>query len=286
MSAVATRTAAAPGGLVAASLDLPVALHRRQPHLAAAALLCLAAIVPCLIALSIDVRTVNGISVWIKPTKFLVSFVVYYATLAWVFGYLPRSAQSTRAGRFVIWAALLAGVYEMAWLLLAAASGVPAHFNVGTAAWALAYQVAGVGSVVLIAAILVQGVMVARQRDVSIPPALRTALVLGAVIAFAATLVTAGFLASGTGHWVGGSNSDAGGLPLIGWSRTGGDLRVAHFWALHAQQFIPLVGLLLLAIGRPQAKAAVVVASIGYVALIAFTFVQALGGKPFLPFLG
>jgi hypothetical protein len=286
MSAVATRTAAVTGGLVAAILDLPVELQRRQPHLAAAALLCLAAIVPCLIALSIDVRTVNGISVWIKPIKFLLSFVVYYVTLAWVFGYLPRSAQSTRAGRFVIWAALLAGVYEMAWLLLAASSGVPAHFNVGTLAWALAYQVAGVGSVVLIAAILVQGVMVARQRDASIPPALRTALVLGAVMAFAATLVTAGFLASGTGHWVGGPPSDAGGLPVIGWSRSGGDLRVAHFWALHAQQFIPLVGLLLVASGQPRAKVAVVFASIGYVALIAFTFVQALGGKPFLPFLG
>jgi hypothetical protein len=286
MSAVAARTAAAPGGLVAAFLDLPVEVHRRQPHLAAAALLCLAAIVPCLIALSIDVRTVNGISVWIKPTKFLVSFVVYYATLAWVFGYLPRAAQSTRAGRFVIWAALLAGAYEMAWLLLAAASGVPAHFNVGTRAWALAYQVAGVGSVLLIAAILVQGVMVARQRDASIPAALRTALVLGAVIAFAVTLVTAGFLSAGTGHWVGGLKSDAGGLPLVGWSRTGGDLRVAHFWALHSQQFIPLVGLLLVAVGRPRASAAVVVASIGYVALIAFTFVQALGGEPFLRFLG
>lgn len=271
---------------LATILDLPAELRRRQPQLANAALLALLALAPVLIALGLDARTINGINVWIKPAKFLVSFIVYYATLAWVFGYLPRATQASRAGRFVIDAALFVGLLEMLWLLLAAAHGVPAHFNRTSLAWGAAYSLAGVGSLVLIAVILVQGIMVARAPAGSLPPALRAGLVLGSGIAFAATLVTAGFLAAGTGHWVGGVPSDAGGLALMGWSRSGGDLRVAHFFALHAQQAIPLLGMALVAAGRPRARVAVWLGAIAYVGLIAFTFVQALGGEPFLAFLG
>jgi hypothetical protein len=149
-----------------------------------------------------------------------------------------------------------------------------------------AYRLAGVGAVILIAAILVQGVMIARQRSVPVAPALRWALVAGAMISFVGTLVAAGFLSAYGGHWVGGQPTDADGLLLMGWSRNGGDLRVAHFFALHAQQLIAAIGLGLVAAGFRRAKTAVLLASAAYVALIAFTFVQALQGRPFLPFLG
>lgn len=285
---MSTVMVAAPGhaGLATTLLHLPAELRRRQPHLAAATWLSLLAILPCLLAMALDTRTVNDINIWIKPTKFLASFGVYFATLAWVFGILPESAQATRAGRFVVWAAMLAGLYEILWLLLAAASGVPAHFNFASPFWTLAYAIAGVGSVVLLSAILVQGMMVARTRAASIAPALRTSLVLGAVVSFGATLISAGFLSAGAGHWVGGSASDAAGLALMGWSRTGGDLRVAHFWALHAQQAIPLIGLALVASGRPGARGAVWAFTLAYVGLIACTFAQALRGQPFLAFIG
>jgi len=257
-------------------------LHRRQPELATAALISLLAIVPSLFALLIDPRTVNDINVWIKPTKFLVSFAVYYATLAWAFGYLPRAAQQTLPGTLVIRGALAAGLYEMLWLVLAAANGVPAHFNGDSPLWRWAYVLAGAGSLVLIVAILVQGGMIARQRAVPIAPALRWGIVAGAVIAFGATLVTAGYLSASGSHWVGGIASDAYGLPLLGWSRTGGDLRVAHFFALHAQQAMPALGLLAVALGRAGMRWAIVLAAIAYVGLVAYTFVQAMSGMPFI----
>ncbi len=258
------------------------ALHRRQPALARAASIALLGAFATLCAMQIDTRTVNDINVWIKPTKFFVSLAVYYATLAWAFGYLSREAERSRAGRFVIAAPLAVGLYEMTWLVVAAALGVPSHFNTGSLLWYAAFRLGGIGAVVLLAAILVQGVMIARERAVPIAPALRFGLVAGAAIAFAATLITAGYMGASGSHWVGGIPSDAGGLPILGWSRTGGDLRVAHFFALHAQQVLPALGLLAVALGRPNARGAIAVGAAAYAALVAFTFVQALRGAPFL----
>src|SRR5690606_19620844 len=128
--------------------------------------------------------------VWIKPTKFFVSLAVYYATLAWAFGYLSAGARRSRAGRFVVAAPLAAGLYEMTWIVLAAVNGVPSHFNADSLLWATAYRLGGAGSLALIGAILVQGLLIARERSVSIAPALRWGIVAGALIAFGATLIT------------------------------------------------------------------------------------------------
>jgi hypothetical protein len=257
-------------------------LERRQPQLASAARLFLLAAIPCVIAMMVDPRIVNDVSGWIKPTKFFVSLALYFATLAWYFGYLPETAQRSYAGRFVIYAAIIAGALEMTWMVAAATHGVQSHFN-REAAWATAYSAAGVGAVTLMIAVLVQGVLLARDRVVRIAPALRLSLVLAAIISFAATVFIGMTLAGGDGHWIGGVRSDAGGLPLLGWSRTGGDLRVAHFWALHAHQFIPLAGWLVVRTGMRWQRSAVLGFTVAYVALIAFTFAQALQGQPLIP---
>ena len=70
-------------------------------------------------------------------------------------------------------------------------------------------------------------------------------------------------------------------LPVLGWSREVGDLRVAHFIATHALHFVPLVGWLVA--GRlpdPAARGAVILAALAWVALTFATFAQALMGNP------
>jgi hypothetical protein len=83
-------------------------------------------------------------------------------------------------------------------------------------------------------------------------------------------------------HWVGGTASDAGGLWLMGWSRDGGDLRVAHFFATHAMHVVPLCALICMSIVGREARTPVHVISLAYVGLVALTFVQALMGRPFI----
>jgi hypothetical protein len=257
-------------------------LRRRQPTLAAAAQIFLLGALPCLIAMWLDPRTVNDISVWVKPSKFFVSLALYFATLGWFFGYLPVAAQASRRGRYVIVAAIAAGGLEMAWLLTAAVMGVPAHFNRYSSAWAAAYNAAGATALVLLSAIVVQGLMIARDRQVPLAPAFRRALVLAALLSAAATLVTATTLSAGAGHWVGGAATDAGGLPLMGWSRSGGDLRVAHFFALHLHQALALLGWLIVASRMPRPMLAVHLGAAAMLGWTAFTFVQALMGHPLI----
>jgi hypothetical protein len=75
------------------------------------------------------------------------------------------------------------------------------------------------------------------------------------------------------------------GLPLLGWSTTGGDLRVPHFVGLHGMQILPLVGWLLTQRAwrrrLPTRHRLVLVwsAGIGYLGLTALLTWQALRGQ-------
>ena len=227
-------------------------------------------------------RLTNGISSWIKPMKFLGSLAIYYVTLAWLTGYLPTSVRASRLGRTLVAIPLTVGFLEIAWIVTAAALGQPSHFNQSSPIYAISYGLAGLGATMLMVVVLTMGILIARNRQAPIAPALRLSILIGCTLAFVATMITAGYLSSGTGHWVGGDAADAGGLPLLGWSQTGGDLRVAHFFSMHALQLIPLVGWSTARFNVAKPKLVVVLASIAYAGFIVFTFFQALAGRPFI----
>jgi len=254
----------------------------RQPGLATAAELCLLGAIPVALAVLLDERQVNGVDIWLKPLKFFMSLAIYYATLAWFHGYLPEEVRARRLGRVLVGLPIVVGLLEMTWLLATATLGQPAHFNQSAAIYAVSYGLAGVGATLLMLTALVTGILIGRARQPALPPAFRSAIVLGSAIAFLGTMVTAGFLASGSGHWVGGVQSDAGALPLLGWSRTGGDLRIAHFFALHALQAVPLLGWVATRSDADRGKQVVWLGAALYAGWIAFTFLRALEGRPLL----
>lgn len=134
---------------------------------------------------------------------------------------------------------------------------------------------------------LVIGLLVLLGARAEVGTGLRTGAVLGAVVGTVATLVTAGAMSSmqltPTGHWVGGDLTDAAALPVVGWSTTGGDLRVAHFFATHLIQVLPLIRWLADRRLRSFSAAPVWLAAGAGLAIVWVTFDQALAAEPFLP---
>lgn len=259
--------------------------RRSEPVFAGATLACLVACLPVLFAMGVDGRTVADVNVWVKPLKFLLSIASYFAALAWFARWLPEG--TTRRPLYRAWAGLLVfcAFAEMVWIAGASAFGVASHFNGTTTLMAVAYSLAGIGAVTLLSGAPVYALLIRRRPGAPADPAFREAVLLGLGLTFPLTLAVAGYLASGSGHLVGGDLSDAQGMALSGWARDGGDLRVAHFFALHALHFIPAFGWLAARTAPGAALPAVRIFAAGYVALTAWVFIEALAGRPFLPFI-
>lgn len=243
----------------------------------------LALLLGFLAALALETRTLNGANVWLKPAKFALSFAVLYATLALVVERLSLAVREGRLMRVTLAAMVLATWTELAYIGGRAGAGLPSHFAVGTPAEALLYSLMGVGAVTLVVGIAVIGWLAGRDSEARMGPNLRQGICLGFLLSAVLTLVTAGYLSSNNGHWVGVPSADAAVIPLLGWSAEVGDLRPAHFLALHAMQALPLLGWWLDRRGN-LAPAMVQRVALTYAVVTVAVFVQALMGLPLVRF--
>lgn len=253
----------------------------REPTLAAFALVMVVAMAPTLIAMAIDARTFNGINVWIKPFKFQASLAIFFATLAWFWGYLDAEV---RARRSVCVAVLLicgSGFFEVAYIGFRAALAEASHFNNSTRLTEALYGLMGVGILIQVSLAAWAGVLILRSREGGISPTLRFSIGMGLIAGTILGGITGAYMSAQTGHWVGGVANDASGMFFVGWSRTGGDLRVAHFVGLHAMQGIPIIGYL---VRKMPAGRTVVWTSLAvWTTATIFFFIQAVGGRPVVP---
>lgn len=231
-----------------------------------------------------DERMLGGVSVWSKPTKFNVSFAVHVATLMVFLSLLPPDLRKSKAMAWAMGVTCAAVLIELFYVSFQAARGRESHFNLETRWEELAYNAMGAGVAIVMLGTLVIGVAVWHRARAEIGPGLRLGVGLGAVVGTLATLITAGAMSSmqftPTGHWVGGDLTDAGGLPIVGWSTTGGDLRVPHFFATHLLQVLPFVGWLADRGGISYPRVIVLIAAVAGMVIVWFTFQQAMSGQP------
>ncbi len=234
----------------------------------------------CLIAGQFDSRTLYDVSVWTKPAKFALSLALYFATLVWFAHYVSSESLHSKSGKTLIWLPIICAWLEMAYIIYQASLGEPSHFNTGTSFHAAMYSMMGVGAVTLVGVLVWYGWIILRQNALSSPIVL--AIVLGLGLTFALGGGFGNYLGSMGSHWVAAPHTDAGGTLLFGWTREGGDLRVAHFFGMHAMQAIPLFACALGSKFSEHTKIACVVAfSAAYAAFTVMTFLQATAGQPF-----
>jgi|SRR5579864_713559 len=241
-------------------------------------------VVPVFAALAMFVPATAGAAVnpWIKPIKFSMSFSTFASTISllllalriprWQLT-LARRAIATSVALEIM--SLAAQAWRSAYHLsgqslldtsLAQMTNSMVMVNTGIVCWMLALFCAN-----RVRTDLIDRPMVA---------AIRYSLVI-----FLAGNAIGGYMLARGSHTVGVADGGQG-LPFVNWSVIGGDLRIAHFIAIHAIQIVPLFAYILsqmspilpLKYRRVAASTLALAVSIA----VGATFVQAALGHPLL----
>lgn len=235
-------------------------------------------VVVALVGLLVDNRQALGINIWIKPLKFAVSIALYAFTYAWLLSY---SSMSRRMVQIVSALIALAMLVEIAVIFGQSFRGTTSHFNESSVLNSILFGVMGFFIVLNTLVVTFVAWQFWRQRSVAPEsPAFLWSIRLGLTIFLIASLEGCAMIGHGS-HTVGGADGGSG-LPFVNWSTAYGDLRVAHFFGMHAVQILPLLTLALLR-RNPRLSTGIVIA-IGFVYLLLFALLtlQALGGRPLL----
>jgi len=265
------------------------AWHR--PLMTVAALMVVSTIV-CVIGLLVDQRQVLGVDTWLKPLKFSLSILLYSVTWAWLIAHLPRFRRLAHSAGTVIAVSL---IVEQVAIVGAAAVGTTSHFNVSNGVSAAVWGIMAVSITVLYVGTFLTTIAVffLRLPTASTTLAVRAGAaiaIVGMGLAYLMTGPTAAQLHDFQGiagaHTVGLADGGPG-LPLLGWSTVGGDLRIPHFVGMHALQILPLFAIALGWLGRRWRAVAddrvrlhlVVVATVVYAAVVTLVTFQALAGQ-------
>ncbi|KOX11707.1 hypothetical protein Q3V37_24290 [Micromonospora profundi] len=269
--------------------ELRRAAHWHRPLMLLVAAMAALAVV-CAVGIVVDSRVLTGSPIWLKPFKFAVSFVLYGTTLAWMLSLLPRRIRVAERAATVI---VAMAVIETALIVVQVARGTTSHFNGTTPLNGIIFAAMGASIMVLFVAHVIIGIVVLIRRipDRVAATAISWGLglsLLGMLVAVPMTLSVQdpGIEGISGAHSVGVPDGGAG-LPLVGWSTTGGDLRIGHFVGLHALQALPILAILLSRfLGRrldERTRARLlVVAGAAYGVLTLLLTWQALRGQPLL----
>lgn len=235
-------------------------------------------LLPVVVGIFTDPRVITGAPAWLKPAKFLASTAIYAVTLAW---FLSRVPGRPRWAEWIANVTTLGLVVELAIILGQAARGTTSHYNTATPLDAVLWQV--MGGFILVVWLMGLGTAILLVRNPGTDRVLSASLGWGMVLALAG-MAEGMLMATGSAHGVGVRDGGPG-LPIVGWSTTGGDLRIAHFLGLHAMQAMPLLGWLLSRMPHfteRQRFGLLRAGALGYGGLMTLLTWQALRGQPLL----
>ncbi len=259
--------------------ELLTAAHRGSAPLGITAMLMLLAMIPTTLAGLIDPRELNGVNIWIKPLKFQLSIAVHLATVALALLLLPPSVRDRWLVRTVVWALVAAALFEAIYITVQASRGAASHYNVSAPWAAMMYLLMGGGAVIMALGAAIIGVLIVRHGRKRDPIALAAGLglMLGGVLGGLSGI----YMSAQPAHWVGPMPGQAGLWPF-GWSLVGGDLRVAHFFGLHAMQMLPITGWLAAQVFPGREQMAIWASAALVTAITGLAFGQAVAGVPFI----
>jgi hypothetical protein len=234
-----------------------------------------------LAALPFDQRKILGLNPWIKPIKFEISVIIFLLTVGlmlWALGDVPELARSKW---WLGWGFGIAMIVENSVIALQSARGVRSHMNFTTPLNASLF--AAMGLFIVLNTVFAGWLLALWMRTSG---GLETAVVwgirLGLVVLLAGSIEGLRMVAHGA-HTVGAPDGTPG-LPFVNWSTSHGDLRIAHFFALHALQIFPLAGMALASLKvREGPQLGVLLAFVAvYSVAVWWLFAEAMRGVPLM----
>jgi hypothetical protein len=248
-------------------------LKRRNQTLFLFGLICLLGAVVCMVMIFLSNAVVLGINAWYKPMKFFLSTVFFSCTMGWLLHYLNKPLHTT----FYSWTLIVTLTFELVYITLRASQGQLSHFNISSPFNGLMFSLMGLAITVItlwtgyVAFLFWKGTF--PQLPTAYLWGIRFGLLLFVVFAF-----TGGIMAARLSHTVGSAMETSQGLPLLNWSRESGDLRIAHFFGMHALQLLPLLGFYV-----TRTKQQIILSSLIYAAAVTALLFQALNALPLMP---
>ncbi len=233
-------------------------------------LACLVLSILFLILAKTTATQVYGVNAWFKPFKFAFSTLTFAWAMAWYCYYLPNFNVN-----LFNWSIIVLLGFEIAYIALQAGRGQLSHYNLSTPVYSVLFSMMALAASAVTIYTAYVGFLFFSNSFPELPAyyiwAIRLSIVLFVIFSFE------GFaMGSRLSHTVGAINDNSN-LFILGWSKTVGDLRVAHFIGMHALQVLPVLSFYVL----KNTKLTIVVALL-YGLLALLTLVQALKGKPLL----
>ena len=287
--------------IVSPEADASTLLTRSWRFSRTLTLAVLLALIPVLlVAMFADPKVIGGVNGWVKPLKFAISGAVYGATLLWLLTFVQGRQRLVSAIAGVTGVALLV---ETALISMQVLRNTASHFNIATVFDGVVFGIMGTFIMLLAMANFALAVVLGFQRlpDPVAAAGIRWGLVISLAGMIAGALMTSGNLPpsslaaaqAGEPVTIVGAHSvgvdDGGpGLPFLGWSTVGGDLRVGHFVGLHGLQVLPFLAFVLTRgwakrrFSQRQRVAFVRIGGAGYLGLTLLLTWQALRAQPLI----
>jgi ABC-type microcin C transport system permease subunit YejE len=147
------------------------------------------------------------------------------------------------------------------------------HFNLKTPFSSAMFSVMAIASAGISVVVGYMGILFFSDKVAAIPEPYLWGIRMG-IFLFVVFSLQGFAMGARLSHTVGAADGSQG-LPIVNWSKTYGDLRIAHFLGMHALQILPI-----LAYYVARNVKIVLIISLLYGIVTLAIFVQALQGKP------
>ena len=206
-----------------------------------------------------DHRFIREVGIWVKPMKFMASTALFAFTTVWVLKVAHSSVDQTDVFGWIVALLVATSLFEVVYITYQASQGSGSHYNVSDPFHAFMFGVMAIAAVGLTASQAWLAWEIWKEQKSADIPVETLGVIIGLVLTFVLSTIS--------GFMLGGNQPPAGqGTPIVGWHLYK-DIRPAHFLGVHAQQFIPILGLLAAKFMGSFAQTGLIAGSLLYVAL-------------------